>query len=146
VSQPADFYDRPALIAELQRDEGTRSFPFVDTTGHVTIGTGHNLSVHGLPNQVIALLLSDDIDAVIAGLDASLAWWRSLDPVRARVLLNMAFNLGVPGLEAFVHFLAAVQARDWSGAVTQMRGSLWHKQVGARATRLEAMMLTGAVA
>jgi lysozyme len=145
VSAVADFYDRPALIVELRRDEGERPLMFVDSTGHATVGVGHNLNAQPISKRAIATILDDDIDAVIAGMDLALPWWRRLDPVRARVLLNMAFNLGVNGLLGFVLFLRAMEAADWPEAVAQMEASRWRHQVGARATRLQAMVLPPSV-
>jgi|SRR5579864_9058032 len=137
-------FDRATLITELQRDEGVRCYPYVDTTGHVTIGVGRNLSTDGLSDAEVSTLLTNDLVAAIAALNTALPWWTSLDDVRQRAIINMAFNLGVEKLCGFVHFLAALQAGNWTEAVHQMRNSLWSVQVGARATRLEAMILTGA--
>ena len=32
--------DRAQLVADLERDEGVRSFPYTDTVGKLTIGVG----------------------------------------------------------------------------------------------------------
>ena len=136
-------FDRAAMISELQRDEGVRNYPYVDTTGHVTIGVGRNLSTDGLSDSEVSDLLGHDIDEAVDALNTKLPWWTSLDDIRQRAILNMAFNLGVQKLCGFVHFLAALRAGQWQEAVVQMQDSLWAKQVGARATRLEQMILTG---
>jgi lysozyme len=68
-----------------------------------------------------------------------------LDPVRARVLQNMAFNLGIDGLLGFKNTLSAVKAKNWAAASQGMLSSRWAEQVGARAQRLAKMMRTGAV-
>jgi len=137
-------FDNPTMLAELTRDEGIRNYPYVDTTGNITIGVGRNLSADGLSNPEVAMLLADDLALTVAALDAKLPWWTSLDDVRQRVLVNMCFNLGIGKLLSFVHFLAAVKAANWPLAVAQMQNSLWAKQVGVRAVRLEQMILTGA--
>ena len=137
-------FDNPTMLAELTRDEGIRNYPYVDTTGNITIGVGRNLSADGLSNPEVAMLLADDLALTVAALDAKLPWWTSLDDVRQRVLVNMCFNLGIGKLLSFVHFLAAVKAANWPLAVVQMQNSLWAKQVGVRAVRLEQMILTGA--
>ncbi len=135
--------DTPELRAELVRDEGLRAKAYTDTTGNLSIGVGRNLNAIGLRPDEIALLLSNDIAEAIAGLDAGAAWWRELDAVRGRVLVNMAFNLGWPGLAEFHTFLAAMQRGDWVAAGAAMQESRWWRQVGARAARLQAMVLTG---
>jgi len=168
-------YDRADLEAELVRDEGDRLRVYLDTAKPPkrTIGVGRNLDAvgirasetaalgitlasvlaNGITREQSRVLLGNDIDAAEADLDAKLPWWRSLDPVRQRVLLNMCFNMGIgrraaPGIKAkglleFVNTLAAIEAHDWRRAVAGMRLSLWHTQVGDRAHRLEAMMETG---
>ena len=135
-------FDRNALIADLRRDEGVRSFPYTDTTGNITIGVGRNLSADGICAAELDAMLDRDIDMAQSYLDTTHAWWSKLDDVRQCAMMNMAFNLR-NRLSEFVNFLAAMQAGEWAEAVVQMRNSTWAKQVGARATRLEGMILTG---
>ncbi len=136
-------YDRELLAAELRHDEGVRNKPYVDTTGHLTIGCGRNLDTIGLLDAEIALLLEHDIGAAEAALDHSWPWWRDLDPVRQRVMCNMCFNMGDTKLAGFVRFLAAVRAGSYEVAAHEMASSLWARQVGERAVRLEGMMIRG---
>ena len=88
-------------------------------------------------------LLECDIRRVKADLDLALSWWRGLDDVRQRVLVNMAFNLGITRLLGFKNTLAAMQAGNYADAAKGMLDSKWATQVGARATRLAAMMRDG---
>lgn len=132
------------LIAEIERDEGRRSYAYRDTTGHLTIGVGRNLDDVGLHDDEIDLMLRNDIRAVSDSLDKYLPWWRSLDEVRQRVLANMCFNLGPLRLVRFQKMLAACRAGDYADAANEMRASLWAAQVGQRAARLAAMMESGA--
>ena len=135
--------DRAQLVADLERDEGVRSFPYTDTVGKLTIGVGRNLSDRGLSADEIEYLLQNDIDAVMDDLNRGIPWWDRLDVVRRQVLVNMCFNLGWPRLRGFVRTLAAIRRGDYQGAAEGMRDSLWAKQVGARAERLAQMMETG---
>ena len=66
-----------------------------------------------------------------------------LDAVRQRVLLHMAFNLGVTGLLAMLRFVSAVEFRVWETAANEMLISQWAKQERGRAAALAAMMRTG---
>lgn len=135
------------LLAELRRDEGVRRSAYQDSLGLWTIGVGRLIDGRkngGLSDEEIDYLLHNDVEAVRAELDAALPWWRSLDLVRQRVLLNMAFNLGVPGLLGFKNTLAAVKAHDWDRAAAGMLASKWAGQVKDRAARLAQMMKTGA--
>lgn len=135
----------PILLVELRRDEGMRRKPYFDTATppRSTIGVGRNLTDVGLSDDEVDYLLANDIRRAQAGLDKALPWWRSLDPVRQRVLTNMAFNLGINGLLTFKNTLALIEAGNYAAAAEAMGKSLWAKQVGARAVRLAAMMETG---
>lgn len=157
-------YDRAAMRAELRVDEGEKLRVYRCTAGKLTIGIGRNLDDVGIrpaeterlgiskasvirtgitPAQSAALLDSD-LDEVERGLDRFMPWWRSLDPVRQRVIVNMAFNLGVPGLMKFRNTLAMIKRGDYAAAAVAMGQSKWADQVGQRAVRLQHMMRTGA--
>lgn len=135
-------YDLAVLQAELVRDEGERLKPYRDTVGKLTIGVGRNLDDVGISHDEALMLLAKDIVRAELWLDRNLPWWRGLDPVRQRVLVNIAFNLG-GRLLSFKNTLKAVQANNWQAAHDGMLDSLWAKQVGQRAQRLAYMMLTG---
>ena len=66
-----------------------------------------------------------------------------LDDVRQRVLLDMAFNLGVVGLLSFKRTLGVIEAGRYELAAAMMLDSKWAGQVGQRAERLSRMMATG---
>ncbi|MBR8312374.1 glycoside hydrolase family protein [Burkholderia dolosa] len=136
-------YDRSLLKAELTLDEGRRSRIYVDTVGKVSGGIGRNLTDKGFRDNEIDLMYQNDIAETEAWLDRNLPWWRSLDPVRQRVMMNMAFNMQGK-LLTFVNTLAAIKRGDYAAAADGMLNSLWAKQVGARATRLASMMRSGA--
>jgi len=156
-------YNRAALRSELRRDEGEKFKVYLCTKGKRTIGVGRNLDdrgitpaetkalgitvasciARGINAQQSAALLENDIDLCEAGLDRALPWWRTLDDVRQRVLLNMCFNLGITKLLGFHDTLAAIRVGRYVEAADHMVASAWHGQVGDRALRLEAMMRTG---
>jgi lysozyme len=136
-------FDMPTLIGELKRDEGVRLKPYTDTVGKLTIGVGRNLTDVGISDDECTALLQNDVARTVAALDKSLPWWRKLDPVRQRVLVNMAFNLGMVGLLTFKNTLAAVQSGSYAAAAAGMLASKWATQVGDRAKRLAEMMRTG---
>jgi lysozyme len=137
--------NRDTLKSALRRDEGFRSYAYQDSKGYWTIGVGHLIDRRGggLKPQFIEMLLDDDIDEKISQLNKALPWWSQLDEVRQRVLVNMTFNLGVDGLLGFHNFLAALERKEFAAAADEMVDSDWHKEVGARAHRLEDAMRTG---
>lgn len=132
-----------AMITDLRRDEGERLKPYRDTVGKLTIGVGRNLDDVGLSSEESAYLLANDINKVLRQLDEKLPWWRGLCFNRQRVLINMAFNLGIAGLLGFKNTLAAVQAGQYDKAAEGMLSSKWASQVGKRAVRLADLMRNG---
>lgn len=141
--------DDPLLLAELRRDEGVRYSPYLDTLRVQTVGVGHNLvarplnATYPLSDDQVDAILADDLAVVFAGLNSRLPWWRSLNDVRQRVLVNMAFNMGIAGLLSFKNTLAAIKRGDYDTAADGMLASKWAAQVGPRAERLATMMREG---
>ena len=156
-------YDRAVMVAELRRDEGERLKAYKDTVGKWTIGVGRNLDdvgirpeetrllgitassarANGITSAQSAALLESDLDEVDAALDKALPWWRTLNPARQRVMVNMAFNLGIRGLLGFQNTLNMIESGDYEGASKNMLLSKWARQVGERANRLSVMMRSG---
>lgn len=141
----------PQLLEDLKRDEGCRLIAYKDTVGVWTVGYGH---AHVAPGTVWTQekaeeVLKQDIIEHNAQLAAAIPWINGLDPVRRRVLQNMAFNLGVgnaargTGLLGFKNTLEFVRTGQYAKAAAGMRASKWAKQVKGRAVRLAAQMETG---
>lgn len=135
--------DRDAMVRQLRLHEGERLNPYRCTAGKLTIGIGRNLEDRGITREESAYLLANDIAAEDRELLRALPWVATLDEVRQRVLLDMAFNMGIVGLLGFKRTLATIQAGDYQAAATMMLDSRWAKQVGQRAERLSRMMATG---
>lgn len=134
------------LISELRRDEGVIPHAYQDSLGYWTIGVGHLIDKRKggkMPDVIIDMLLRYDIDEKIAELNEKLPWWGFLDEPSQRVIVNMAFNLGVEGLLKFKDFMDALKDGDRDRAASEMLSSKWAEQVGARATRL-ATIIRGA--
>jgi lysozyme len=158
----------PQQIDELRADEGTRLLVYDDGTGHPigpgsvlkghpSIGIGRALDVHGISSTEAVLLNENDIASVEAAL-SRLDWYPLLDPVRQGVMCNLAFNMGVRGLESFTHMLREIEAgehdlsasmnamaaQDFEAAAQQLAASKWATQVQpSRRDRLIAQLRTG---
>jgi len=130
------------LIDQLRRDEGVRLSPYEDTVGKLTIGVGRNLTDVGISEEEADYLLANDIKRAHDGL-SSYPWYTALDPIRQAAITNMAFNLGLHGLLGFPHFLSAVAKQDWITAASELANSVWARQVGDRATRIEQQIVSG---
>ena len=136
-------YGLTVLEQQIIAHEGMRLAPYMDTVGRLTIGVGRNLTDKGISYGEAIYLMRQDIDEAVAGLRLHLPWVHSLDAVRQRVLVDMAYNLGIVGLMRFVETLAHVERREYDKAAQEMLHSAWAQQVGSRATRLARMMQTG---
>lgn len=135
--------DRTAMTRQLRLHEGERLKPYRCTAGKLTIGVGRNLEDRGITAQESAMLLANDIAREERALFEALPWVSGLDEVRQRVLLDMAFNMGMGSLLQFKLTLGAIQAGQYEQASKMMLDSRWAKQVGQRAERLSRMMATG---
>ena len=133
-----------ALVRQIELHEGTRLKPYRCTAGKLTIGVGRNLEDRGISLSEARMLLANDLADVRNGLRNALPWVAQLDDVRQRVLIDMAFNLGIQGLLAFKRTLEAVRQGQYQQAAAMMLQSRWATQVGQRAQRLSRMMATGA--
>ena len=135
--------NRERLKAVLIRHEGLRLKPYRDTVGKLTIGVGRNLDDRGITKDEALYLLSNDINIVESELDRELPWWRYLDDIRQEVLVNMAFNMGLPKLKKFKRFLSALEKGNYETAADEMLASRWAIQVGRRADELSRAMREG---
>ena len=134
------------IIDQLRRDEGEVLHAYQDSLGFWTIGVGVLLDSRkggGISRDESAMLLQNRVDAKEQQLAAALPWTAGLDPVRRAALLNMSYNLGVPGLLKFETALAHIKHGNWQSAHDALLESLWARQVGIRAQRLAAQILTG---
>jgi lysozyme len=127
----------------LIKHEGLRLKVYTDTTGHLTIGVGRNLTNDGISNDEAMTLLSNDISNVTNQLNSNLSWFASLDPVRQAVLQDLCFNMGWHTLSTFSEFLGFMQNGQYSEAATDLLGTLWARQVGSRATDNASMLTSG---
>ncbi len=127
----------------LKGDEGYKQFPYRDPRGVLTIGYGFNLESDGLVQAEASAVLALRVNRRYLELITALPWVQQLDEVRQGVLLNMAYNLGVRGLQEFKCMLLALQAGDFGPAADDMLLSRWAGQVGDRAQRLATQMRSG---
>lgn len=131
------------FIAQLIRHEGLELKPYTDTVGKLTIGVGRNLTDNGITNEEAMLLLDNDLAKHGIELSKQYPVVGGLEPVRFFVLVNMAFNLGMPRLSKFKKMWRCIHNDDYVGASIEMLDSRWATQVGGRAVELSEMMKTG---
>ena len=135
--------DIDKLIVQLKVHEGVRSKVYLDTEGIETIGVGRNLRDRGLSDDEIELMLANDIRDFQEEVERAFSWWSDLDDVRQRVVVDMAFNMGLGSLSKFVNTLSHIENGRYEEAGVEMLDSKWARQVGDRANVLSNMMKTG---
>jgi len=126
----------------LKRHEGFRSKPYRCTAGKLTIGYGLNLDA-GITEEEASYLLETRVNTIVDDLIGLVDFWYKLTPARKDVLVNMAYNLGVPGLMKFKETLRLMREEDYESASDQMLKSLWAKQVPTRAKELSDLFRRG---
>lgn len=132
------------LINQLKSDEGLKLKPYHCTAGKLTIGIGRNLDDVGITEDEAMLLLKNDLRRVAKALQERLPFFNDLNPARKRAMVNMGFQLGVPGLIRFKNMLAAIERQDWDGAYKAALNSKWAKQdTPERALRVAERLKTG---
>jgi lysozyme len=157
-------YNKQDLINELIKHEGLRLTVYKDTLGIDTIGIGRNLQDRGISKEELAeldiptiehiyeygiteadamVLAENDVQIVEEELVRAHPCVDRLDSVRQLVLIDMAFNMGVPRLCKFKKMWAAVHENKFDIAAKEMLDSRWAIQVKSRSTKLAHAMHTG---
>ena len=159
-------YNKDLLMEKLIAHEGLRLQVYKDSLGIATIGIGRNLEDRGItpeelewmdiPNmdtiyqygisEADAMYLAqNDVQIVEEELLRSHPCVENLDAVRQLVLVDMAFNMGVPRLGKFKKMWAAIHKNNFEEAAKEMLDSRWANQVKSRATKLAHAMHTGEI-
>ena len=157
-------YTRDDFIKKLVAHEGLRLEVYQDTLGINTIGIGRNLEDRGITEQELSdldipsiehvytygiteadavYLATNDVEIVEEELLKAHPCVDSLDSVRQLILMDMAFNMGVPRLCKFKNMWAAIHNEDFTTAAKEMLDSRWANQVKSRATKLAHAMHHG---
>lgn len=136
------------LLADLKTEEGLSLVAYPDPLSHGapwTIGYGDataHRGEHETEPQAEARLATQVAEKE-AELDRQFPWWRSLNPARQDVIVDMAFNLGVEKLAGFDTFIGLVKNGHYAAAAQDGLRTAWARQVGRRAHRLMAQLLLG---
>jgi lysozyme len=138
-----DIEARKKLKDLLIQHEQYRQFPYTDSTGHLTIGIGRNISTRGISSSEALQLLDDDIFYFSSKLSHLIPFFDTLDNVRQIVLIDMCFNLGINGILEFKDMLAALERKDFIGASSEISNSKAAAQDVNRYEQLAYIMKTG---
>ena len=105
--------------------------------------TVEEIYLAGITEEDAYFLLRADIDIVARELLNVKPVTGDVDSIRQLVLMDMAFNMGVPRLCKFINMWAALEQHDYNKAADEMLDSKWAKQVKSRATNLAHSMQYG---
>jgi lysozyme len=157
-------YRRDYLIEKLIAAEGLKLQVYKDTLGIDTIGIGRNLEDRGITKKELddldipsidhvyeygiteadaVYLATNDVQIVEEELVRAHPCVDRLDSVRQLIVIDMAFNLGVPRLCKFKKMWAAIHEEKFDIAAKEMLDSRWARQVKGRATKLANAMHNG---
>ena len=136
-------FDMDKMIEQLVDHEGLELHPYEDSLGILTIGVGRNLEERGISEDEAFYLLGNDIEIIWDELIKQHPIVEDLDDQRQMILLDMAFNMGVPRLGKFKKMWAAIEDGDMIEASKQALDSRWAYQVGRRAERLAERLTSG---
>ena len=157
-------YDKSKLIEKLIVHEGLRLQVYKDTLGIDTIGIGRNLEDRGISKEELdaldiptidhiyeygiteadaVYLATNDVQIVEEELLRAHPCVDRLDSVRQLILMDMAFNMGVPRLCKFKKMWNAIHEEDFQSAAKEMLDSRWANQVKSRAVKLANAMHNG---
>ena len=158
-------YDRENLIDKLIEHEGMVLTVYQDTLGIDTIGIGRNLKDRGISQEELdhmdiphidliyrdgiteadaRYLAENDVQIVEDELLRAHPCVDGLDSVRQLILIDMAFNMGVPRLCKFTLMWNAIHEEKFDIAAKEMLDSRWANQVKLRAVKLANAMHNGA--
>jgi lysozyme len=98
---------------------------------------------NGLTQEEAYYLCMNDIAIVEKELLASKPIVNRLNAVRQMILIDMAFNMGVPRLMQFKNMWLAIEKVNYLLACEEMIDSRWAGQVGSRAMKLSVAMKNG---
>ena len=143
-------YNSENFVTKLIAHEGLRLQVYQDTLGIDTIGIGRNLEDRGITKEELDWMDMPNMDAVYEhGIREADAMYlaqndvqiveeellrahpcvEDLDAVRQLVLVDMAFNMGVPRLCKFKKMWNAIHENKFDVAAKEMLDSRWAIQV-----------------
>lgn len=129
------------LMNLIGKHEGVRNKPYKDSKGLWTVGIGHLIGDgKTLPPEWNKTFSDDEVKALFkqdydhhARAAANIPGYDKVNEKGKGALVDLTFNMGPSWYKKWPNFTKALGAGDTEGAVGQLQGSLWAKQVGNRA-------------
>ena len=143
------------LLTLLEHEEGFRPDVYLDTRGYWTVGCGHLVSTDKTltPEQAAALCgapwtldrarteLRMHVELTVTQLAFAFPWFKALPILVSEGLTNMAYQLGLKGVQGFPNMLRSLEAGMYADAERHALDSDWARdQTPARAARTAGML------
>ena len=125
------------IYTEIAEAEGFRGNEYKDHLGYPTIGYGTKLP---LTEEEAGILLQHRLRRMIKELTQHKPMIDSLPDKAQVIVINMAYQLGVPRLLKFKKMWQALEHGDFKEASKEMKDSLWNQQTPNRSNRLASIM------
>ena len=119
--------DLQKIKHSIKKHEGVRLKPYECPAGKLTIGYGRNLQDRGITTLEADFLLERDLLDTKLELVDSIKFFHKLDDIRQNVLIEMAYNMGLPNLLEFKNTLKFMEKCDFINASKEMLDSQWHR-------------------
>lgn len=138
------------LKEEITKEEGERLKVYRCTEGYLTVGIGHKIVQGDLEYQKpigfqitkrrSTELFEKDIARTLDELDKQIPWLKTQPVEVIRAVSNMAFQLGVRGVQKFTKMLENLRDKNYEMAYIEGLRSIWARQTPARARRVMTMI------
>lgn len=115
--------DYQAVRESVMRHEGFSAHPIPDSHGTLSIGHGWNLNTEGCDEEIASFVLDHILAKRLVLLSRLWPPFLTCDGPRQRVVIEMAYQLGVAGLLEFRHMLHFVAAKDYEQAAQHILNS-----------------------
>jgi len=125
------------VVNDIKLDEGFVGTEYKDHLGFPTIGYGTKLP---LTEEEAELLLRHRLHKMVKELLRHKPFVEELPLDAKLIILNMAYQLGVPRLLGFRKMWSALESKDFEEAAKEMRDSLWNRQTPNRSNKLASIM------
>lgn len=139
--------DIEKLKKQVIANEGVRKTAYKDTLGNWTTGVGHLIRLPDEEYLIDKELTDIEVEQIfMTDLNQAINDARNFIDADTipddafHVVIDMAFNLGLPRLMKFQNFQQALRDKDFVKASREMLDSLWAKQLPNRSKRLAKIM------
>lgn len=124
------------ILDSLKLEEGFRSYVYKDHLGHDTIGYGRLVTEgHGITRAEAELLLRNDVARTIKEVRRNFDWFHDAPASIQSVVIEVAFQLGLPRLKTFKNMLNFLSLHDYECAAAELIDSKYCRQCPSRVHR-----------